>query len=357
MRRGGFGQRVAMAALTLMTVSALMLLKASSPIHAETVEEFYRGKTITIYVGTGSGAGAVTAYPLAIAQIIGKYIPGNPAVVVSYMPGAGGIKAANYIYRVAPQDGTAWGFITRGFILAPLLKLEGAQFNPVDFNWIGSPSRAVSVGEVWSAAARVRTIEEAMQTEVVLGATAPNQDTAVFPRALNKLIGTKFKIITGYESSPRIDIAMQQGEVQGKVGVTWTSLNSGPSVNWVRDKIVNVIVQLGTAKAPEVPASVPLALDLAKTQEDRQALFVLCAPTSAGYPSFLGPRVPQERVEAIRGAYMQTMLDPDFKSIMDRQSLDIDPIPAGELTGMVRGIYALPEAAVARAAAIINGED
>jgi len=319
------------------------------PAKAETVEEFYRGKTITMYVGTGVGAGAVSSYPMAIAPVIRKYLPGNPNIVVSHMPGAGGIKAATFIESVAPQDGTAWGFITRGFMLAPLLKLPQANFHPASFNWIGSPSRTVSMGVVWNAWTGVRSIEGAMQKEVVVGATSIAQDTGIFPRALNRIAGTRFKIVTGYASVGAVDIAMERGEVQGKVGSTWKSLNSGPSANWVRDKIVTVLVQLGVKKAPDIPADVPLGLDLARTQQDRQVLEVLCAPSATGYPSFMGPGVPKERVQAIRSAFVQTMKDPEFIDAVQRQGLDLDPIAADELAGIVRGIYALPEAAIERA--------
>ncbi|MFL5001554.1 MAG: hypothetical protein ACJ8DY_14330, partial [Xanthobacteraceae bacterium] len=239
------------------------------------MEDFYRGKTITIYVGTGIGAGAVSAYPMALAPVIKKYIPGNPNVVVSHMPGAGGIKAATFIESVGPQDGTAWGFITRGFMLAPLLKLPQANFQPARFNWIGSPSRTVSIGAVWKASTPAHTIQDAMQTEVVVGATSIAQDTGIFPRALNRVLGTRFKIVTGYASLGAVDIAMERGEVQGKVGSTWKSLNSGPSARWVKDGVVSVIVQLGVKKMPDIPADVPLALDLAKSPEDRQVLEVL----------------------------------------------------------------------------------
>ncbi len=319
------------------------------PAKAETVEEFYRGKTITMYVGTGVGAGAVSSYPMAIAPVIRKYLPGNPNIVVSHMPGAGGIKAATFIESVAPQDGSAWGFITRGFMLAPLLKLPQANFHPASFNWIGSPSRTVSMGVVWNAWTGVRSIEGAMQKEVVVGATSIAQDTGIFPRALNRIAGTRFKIVTGYASVGAVDIAMERGEVQGKVGSTWKSLNSGPSANWVRDKIVTVLVQLGVKKAPDIPADVPLGLDLARTQQDRQVLEVLCAPSATGYPSFMGPGVPKERVQAIRSAFVQTMKDPEFIDAVQRQGLDLDPIAADELAGIVRGIYALPEAAIERA--------
>jgi tripartite-type tricarboxylate transporter receptor subunit TctC len=334
--------------------ATLAVLQA--PAAAETIEEFYRGKTITIYVGTGMGAGAVSAYPMALAPVIRKYIPGNPNVVVSHMPGAGGIKAASFIESIGPQDGTAWGFITRGFMLAPLLKLPQANFRPARFNWIGSPSRTVSIGAVWNASTPVRTIQDAMQREIVVGATSIAQDTGIFPRALNRVLGTRFKIVTGYASLGAVDIAMERGEVQGKVGSTWKSLNSGPSAHWVKDGIVSVIVQLGVRKSPDIPTDVPLALDLAKSPEDRQVLEVLCAPSATGYPSFMGPGVPRERVGAVRTAYAAAMTDPEFIDAVIKSGLDIDPIGAEELTDVVRGIYALPEAAVARARELLPAQ-
>jgi len=332
------------------------MLTAQTPAAAETVEEFYRGKTITIYVGTGPGGGAVSGYPMALAPVIRKYIPGNPTIVVSHMPGAGGIKAATFVESVGPQDGTAWGFITRGFMLAPLLKLPQANFQPAKFNWIGSPTRTVSMAAVWNAHTPVRTIQDAMQKEVVVGATSIAQDTGIFPRALNRVLGTRFKIVTGYASVGAVDIAMERGEVQGKVGSTWKSLNSGPSAHWVKDATVSVIVQLGVKKSPDIPTDVPLALDLAKSPEDRQVLEVLCAPSATGYPSFMGPGVPRERVEAIRTAYAAAMTDPEFIDAVIKSGLDIDPIGADELTDVVRGIYALPEAAVARARELLPAQ-
>jgi len=274
------------AVSTAASMLAALLGAAASSAHAETVEEFYRGKTITMYVGTGVGAGAVSAYPMALGAVMKKYIPGHPNLVLSYMPGAGGIKAASYIYGIAPQDGTAWGFITRGFLLAPLLKIPQANFDPTKFKWIGSPSRTVSMGMVWNASTDVRSITDAMQKEVVVGATSIAQDTGMYPRALNRIAGTRFKIVTGYASVGAVDLALERGEVQGKVGSTWKSLNSGPSARWVGDKLVTVLVQLGIKK------------------------------------------------------------DPEFIEAVQRQSLDLDPIGADELTDIVRGIYALPQAAV-----------
>jgi hypothetical protein len=327
----------------------------ANPARAETVEEFYRGKTITMIVGTGVGAGAVSAYPMALAPVIRKYIPGHPNLVVSYMPGAGGIKAATYISSLAPQDGTVWGFITRGFLLAPLLKIPQAQFEPTRFNWIGSPSRTVSIGLAWNASTDVRSIGDAMRLEVVVGATSIAQDTGIYPRALNRIAGTRFKIVTGYASVGAVDLALERGEVQGKVGSTWKSLNSGPSSRWVADHKVTVLVQLGVRKAPDIPADVPLGLDLARTPQDRQVLEVLCAPSATGYPSFMGPLVPRERIEAIRNAYLMSLKDPEFIEAIERQGLDLDPIGADELAEVVRGIYALPPAAIEGARDLLPG--
>jgi len=322
---------------------------ACSPALAQSVESFYRGNTINIYIGTGESAGAVGAYPRALAQFLPKHMPGNPSIVIRNMPGAGGVKAANFVYGLAPQDGTVWGFITRGFLLAPLLKYHGVEFDPTKFKWIGSPARTVSIGAVWTANTRVRTIQDAMQTEVVVGATSPGQDTGVFPKALNQLTGTRFKIVTGYKSVGDVDLAMEKGEVQGKVGFTWTSLNSGRSATWVRDKTVSILVQLGVEKDPSIPADVPLALDLTRTPEDRQLLELLCAPSATGYPSFLGPGVPQARVDALRTAYRATMADPEFAEALKRQSLDLDPIRGEDIEAIVARLYAQPTSVIERA--------
>jgi tripartite-type tricarboxylate transporter receptor subunit TctC len=345
----------AFAGTSGLVLASSIFLSTATPSRAETVEDFYRGKTITMYVGTGVGAGAISGYPMALAPLMKKYLPGHPDFILSYMPGGGGIKAANYIYGIAPQDGTAWGFITRGFLLAPLLKVPQAQFDPTKFNWIGSPSRTVSMGLVWNASTDVRTIQDAMQKEVVVGATSIAQDTGIFPRALNQIAGTKFKIVPGYAGLGAVDLAIERGEVQGKVGSTWKSLNSGPSANWVRDKKVTVLVQLGVKKAPDIPAEIPLGLDLAKSPDDRQVLEVLCAPSATGYPDFMGPDVPKERIDAVRSAFAQSLKDPEFIAAVEQQGLDLDPIGADELTDTVRHIYALPAAVVERARDLLPG--
>jgi tripartite-type tricarboxylate transporter receptor subunit TctC len=333
------------AAIVAVATGAIL---ASLPARSETVEQFYKGKTLNLYIGTGESSGAVGAYPHAISEVIGKYIPGNPTVIVRDMPGAGGIKLADYIYSVAPQDGTNWGFITRGFLLAPLLKLPGVQFDPTKFSWIGSPARTDSIGAVWAATTPVRTIQDAMKTEVVVGATTLGQGTGVFPTMFNQMIDTKFKVVSGYKSVGDVELAMERGEVQGKIDWTWDSLMSGRTADWVRDRKVYVLIQLGLKKSPKIPDDVPLALDFAKTTEDHQVMEIVCAPSATGYPSFMGPDVPKDRLDAIRNAFQQTMKDPRFIEILQQQQLDLDPIDGSEIDSIVKNIYSKPQSAVER---------
>jgi tripartite-type tricarboxylate transporter receptor subunit TctC len=326
---------------------AVSLSLAMAGAGAARAADFYAGKTINIYIGTGEGAGALSAYPRAIAQVIGKYIPGNPAIVVRYMPGAGGIKAANFIYSIAPQDGTAWGFITRGFVRAPMLGTAQAQFDPTRYQWIGTTSQETSVAAVWANATRVRSLADAMTQEVVFGGTSLATDTGLFPTILNRLIGSRFKVIVGYKSSTDVDLAMERGEVQGKIW-TWGSLKSGSTANWVADGKVAMLAQFGLEQARDLP-SLPLALDYAKTPEDRQVMELIFAPLALGYPSFMGPLVPGDRIEIMRRAFDRTMQDGEFIALMQQQNLVLDPAPGEAVQGIVERLYRMPQSVIERA--------
>jgi tripartite-type tricarboxylate transporter receptor subunit TctC len=328
----------------------LLALALSLPITlapAARASDFYAGKVISIYIGTGEGPGALSAYPRAIAEVIGKYIPGNPAIVVRNMPGAGGIKAANFIYGIAPQDGTAWGFITRGFVRAPLLATPQAQFDPTRYQWIGTTSQETSVAAVWSSATAVRSLPDAMMQEVVFGGTSLATDTGLFPTILNRLIGTRFKVIVGYKSSTDVDLAMERGEVQGKIW-TWGSLKSGNTADWVERKKVSLLAQFGLQRAKDLP-DLPLALDYARTPEDRQVMELIFAPLTLGYPSFMGPGVPPERVEIMRRAFDRTMQDPVFIDLMKQQNLVLDPARGEDVQAIVQRLYQMPAAVIERA--------
>ena len=323
---------------------AILLTNAAS---AQPAAPFYAGKTINIYIGTGEGPGALSAYPRAIAAVIGKYIPGHPTILVRNMPGAGGIKAANFIYSIAPQDGTAWGFITRGFVRAPLLQNPQAQFDPTKYHWIGTTSQETSVAAVWASATRVRSLTDAATEEVVFGGTSLATDTGLFPTILNRLIDTKFKVIVGYKSSTDVDLAMQRGEVQGKIW-TWGSLKSGSTADWVADRKVALLAQFGLQRAKDLP-DLPLALDFAKTPEDRQVMELIFAPLALGYPSFMGPGVPPERVEIMRRAFDRTVQDPEFIDLMKQQNLVVDPATGEAMQAIVQRLYQMPPSVIERA--------
>ncbi len=326
---------------------AAWLTLALAPAGEARANDFYSGKVINIYIGTGEGPGALSAYPRAIAQVIGKYIPGNPAIIVRNMPGAGGIKAANFIYGIAPQDGTAWGFITRGFVRAPLLGTPQAQFDPTRYQWIGTTSQETSVAAVWAPSTRVRSLADAMTEDVVFGGTSLATDTGLFPTILNRLIGTRFKVIVGYKSSTDVDLAMERGEVQGKVW-TWGSLKSGSTATWVAERKVAMLAQFGLQRAKDLP-DLPLALDFAKTPEDRQVMELIFSPLALGYPSFMGPGVPPERVEIMRRAFDKTMRDAEFIELMKQQNLVLDPASGEDMQAIVARLYRMPQSVIERA--------
>jgi tripartite-type tricarboxylate transporter receptor subunit TctC len=326
----------------------------AAPAAADAIADFYRGKTYNIYTGTGENStGAVALYARAVANVIGRHIPGTPTVVLRSMPGAGGIKAANFVYGVAPQDGTVHGFISRGFIVQPLMGKKQAQFDPTKFQWIGSTASEVSVGCLWSAGTEVRTIQEIMQREVVVGGTAPSQDTGLYPVVLNKLIGTRFKVVTGYASSSEVDLAMQRGEVQGKIGWTWGNLNAGNTADWVKTGKVRVIIQMGLEKSPRIPADVPWLIDFARNAEDRQLMEVIFGTAATGYPSFMGPGVAKERVEAIRQAFRDTTKDEEFRQLLAKQKLELDPIEGEDVAKIVQRLYSAPPSVIERARELI----
>jgi tripartite-type tricarboxylate transporter receptor subunit TctC len=334
-------------------IAALIAVGLTRPAASQTVADFYRGKMLDIYLGSAEGGG-LDAYPRLLADYLTKYIPGNPTVVIHYMPGAGGIKAANYIYRVAPQDGTAYGFVTRGAVYAPLFKVPQAEFDPRKLNWIGSTSKEVSIGAVWAASTTVRTIQDAEAKEVVVGANSVTNDSGVFPLVLNTFLGTKFKIVHGYKSAGEITLAIERGEVEGRVGWSVGALLSGHTADWVKEKKLYVLAQIGLEKDKRLPADIPLAIDLAKSKDDRQVMSLIFAATTIGWPSFMGPDVPKDRVAAVRSAYEKALKEPAFIAGAQKQNLGIDPLSAGDIEKIVADMYATPPALIDRARDIMK---
>lgn len=329
---------------------ALALLLAVFLLPAETrgqpANSFYAGKTVNLVISSGEG-GTNDAYARLIASHIGKHIPGSPTVVPRNMPGAGGVRAANFLHDVAPKDGATMGVVQRGIILQPLVDVTSATYKAQNFNWIGSTAREVSVGVVWLSNTKVRNIDDAKKIEVIVGSSGVGNDTGAFPLVLNAFLGTRFKVIHGYKSGSDITLAMERGEVQGRVGWSWGSVKSR-SQQWLTDKKVSVIVQMGLERAPDLP-DVPNILDLVTSEDDKAALNLIFAPTYIGWPTLMPPNVPQDRVNLVRNAYRTALNDPEFVAAAKKQDLELDPLGGEEIQKIVEKIYSYPKAVIDRA--------
>jgi tripartite-type tricarboxylate transporter receptor subunit TctC len=336
-------------------VASLILASAAmaSGAAAQSVAEFYKGKILNVVVGAGE-AGTNTAYARVIADFLPKYLPGSPTAVVRIMPGAGGLKAANYMYDVAPKDGTYYAVVQRGIIAQPLFGIEQATFDATKINWIGSTAREVSVGVVWAATTEARTIQDATKQEIIVGSQGAGSQPGLFPLVLNHFLGTKFKVVHGYKSGTELTLAMERGEVQGRIGWSWGSLKSR-SADWIRDHKVRVLVQMGLDKSRDLP-EVPLALDLAKSPEDRDALNLIFASTTIGWPTMMPPNVPADRLQAMRDAFDKTVRDPQFVAQAEGQGLEIDPMSGQEIQAIIRRMYAMPKSVVERARVVIGSQ-
>lgn len=338
-----------MRGLSFVVIAAAVTAAGSAA--AQSVADFYRGKTINMTISSGEG-GTNDAYARLIAEQLGKFIPGNPIIVPRNMPGAGGLKAANYIYEIAPKDGLAYGIVQRGTAVQPIMDIQSANYDPSKFNWIGSTARETSVGVVWTSATPVRTIQDAMKTEVIIGTSGVGNDTGGFPLVLNHFLGTKFKPIHGYKSGSEISLAMERGEVQGRIGWSWGSVTSRSS-EWLRDKKITVLIQMGLEKAEDLP-DVPLVLDLAKTPEDRDAMELIFAATTIGWPSIMPPGTPKDRVAAVRLAYNEMVKSPEFKAQADKRNLEVDPVTGEQIDKIVARIMSFPKPVVERAQRAMN---
>jgi tripartite-type tricarboxylate transporter receptor subunit TctC len=331
--------RTGFAALTV-----IMGLAAPLPSAAQSVEDFYKGKQVSVLIGFGPG-GANDAWARALARYMGKHLPGNPTLVPQNMPGAGTLKLANHLYNVAPKDGSVFGLINRGIPLEPLLGGDAAQFDPLKMNWIGSPDRDTTVCAARKDA-RVQTMQDLFAKELVVGATGSGADTAIYPEFLAEFLGMKFRTIKGYPGSNEIVLAMERGEVQG-ICVAYESL---ARQRLATEGKLNILFQAALEKDAGIPGDVPLALDLAKSEAERQALELFLSRVALGRPFVAPPGVAAERVEALRRAFMATMKDSEFVEETKKLRLAVDPIPGERLAQVIADIYKTPKDVVARVA-------
>ena len=332
---------IALALLALVTAAA----------RADDVAAFYKGNTLRIMVGTAPGGG-YDLFARIVARHIGGHIPGEPTVIVQNMPAAGGLAMTNQLFAIGPNDGSVIGAPINGIPTAPLLQPTGVRFEADKLIWLGSTNREPYVAFVWHAAP-VQTLAALQEKQLLVGATAPGTTMVDFPLLTNAVIGTKFKIVRGYEGTAQINTAIERGEIEGDGGIGWAAVRAQVP-QWIADKKITVIAQYGLKRHPAL-AGVPSMLELAQSDADRRAMTVLFARTEYGRPYFLPPGVPPERVAALRRAFDATMHDTAFVADAAKLELDVDPMTGEELQSLIAELGRTPPDVVTRVRGILAG--
>jgi tripartite-type tricarboxylate transporter receptor subunit TctC len=322
------------------------LAAAAAPAFAaDAMEDFYKGKTITIVVGNEAG-GAYDLYARLIGKYLPKYLAGKPNVIVQNMPGASTLTAANHVFNVAPQDGTFIAATNGVLPFQPLL--EGGmqvKFDPVKAQWLPTPNSETYTTSVWHTVP-IMTFLDARNRETLMGSTGQTSSASFFARVFNDVFHTKFKLILGYKGSSDQFLAMERGEIDGHASATWVNVkNSYPE--WLRDKKLRLLLHYGSKPNPEL-ADVPFARDLAENEQDRQFLDLSMASTFLGRPYMMGPAVPGERFNAVAEAFMASFADPAFIEDAGKQKLDVSPLSAAEVRTIISNVYAAPLGQVER---------
>jgi tripartite-type tricarboxylate transporter receptor subunit TctC len=307
------------------------------------------GKNVTMIIGFGPGGG-YDLWGRVMARHIGKHLPGNPTVVPQNMPGGGSFNAANHIYTIAPKDGTVLGIIARDAALGPLTGAAGARFDPLKITWVGTPTMETNVC-ISTQKAKVKTYKELLESELIIGNTGVGTGTYSYPKALNGMLGTKFKLISGFPSSTDVFLAMERNEVDG----ICESLDSviGKRPDWIESKKVNVLFQGGVEPNPTLKG-VPFIVDLARNAEEKQSIEFLYAGQGIGRPFVAPPDLPADRLKMLRDAFNATMKDPDFIADVRKQKLDLEPEDGEHLEALIRKIYATPKPIVDKVSELIK---
>jgi len=342
-----FGSRFTRNAVAI----AVALLFLAGPVaRAQSVAEFYKGKSIDLDIGYSVGGG-YDLYARLIARRLGDHISGNPTVVPKNIEGAGSLRLANYLYAAAPKDGTVIGAISRGAAFDPLLNENGASFDASKFSWIGSANNEVSLCVALTSSG-ITKFDDLFTRQLTIGSTGAGDDTYQFPALMNAALGTKFKIVTGYPGGNDVTLALERGEVQGRCGWSWSSLKA-TRLNWVVRKRIVILVQLSLSKHADLP-DVPLIMELAKTDELRQIFKMIFARQTMGRPYAAPPGLPADRLTALRKAFMDTMTDKEFLYDADQNKFEINPVDGDRLEALVNEVYRTPADVVRKAAKMLQ---
>jgi tripartite-type tricarboxylate transporter receptor subunit TctC len=326
-------------------VAASLGFGVGSAARADAVADFYKGKRMTMYIGYSSGGG-YDRYARVLARYMGRHIPGTPSFLAKNQPGAGSMRLANELYNTITQDGTAIATVSRGIPAEVLQGNKKARYEPRKFNWIGSANNETSTCVVWHTST-VKGLQDFLNQPLVLGGTGPSADTDVFPKVLNNVIGTRFKIVTGYPGGNDINLALERGEVQGRCGWSWSSVKS-TRAKWLKEGKIRVMLAMSVEKNDELK-DVPFIMDLAKTDRDRKILELIFSRQAIGRPFLAGPKVPADRVKALRAAFMATMKDKDFLKEADKSKLEITPISGEAVQKLIGAMFDNPPDLIAAA--------
>jgi tripartite-type tricarboxylate transporter receptor subunit TctC len=331
-------------------LAAALLVASTTAVAAQGTADFFRGRTIRIVVGFAVGGG-YDLYARLLAKHMGRHIPGEPNIVVENMEGAGSVRAANYVYEVAPRDGSVIAAVNQNAPMYQLLGGEGARFRAAEASWLGSLAHSNEVLYTWHASG-VASLDDARAREVVLGAIAVTSDSYIYPTVINGLLGTKFRIVNGYGSGQAVNLAVERGEVMGRGGTSWASVSSSRPT-WMAEKAINILVQVGPQKEPEL-RDVPLLGELITNDDDRRLAGVISLPLALGYAYWLPPGVPAERVAALRAAFEQTAVDKALLDEAAQRRIIIRPQAGAAIEALVRQTGATPKPVIDKAVRLLG---
>jgi tripartite-type tricarboxylate transporter receptor subunit TctC len=342
------------ATVARLLLAATLFATAIAAARAESAAEFYHGKTLNVYIGSGVGGG-VDQVARAAARHLGLHVPGNPTVIPRNMSGAGGLQALNFIQTIAPKDGTAIGLVLPALVFDPLFtgKRVGDGYDPQKLRWLGGPARYASVAIAWNPSTSVRKARDLLTQELVVGASGAASGSATDGYVMRNVLGFKYRVITGYTSGADIDLAMMRGETQGRANLGWYGIKSRNS-EWLRDGTISVLYQTGLRRNPEIPGDVPLVLDFTRTAAERQLLELKFSAYDVGYAFMAPPETPADRVAALRDALAATFDDPVYRADAAREHLEIDPVAGAEVEAIIKQAYAAPPDVLARLAEAIK---
>lgn len=330
-------------------IASVVLLP--SVANAETVADFYKGKTVTLVNAYPPGSSRDAAGRLLIRHL-SRHIPGQPSIVARNMVGAGGLVGTNYMFNVAPKDGTEIGLTGGTLPFGPLWNRDGVKYDATKFNWLGSLESWLGLVFVRKGAP-AQSFEQLLTTEIKVGATGIGDVTAIYPRVLNALVGTKFNIVRGYRGTADLNLAIERGEIDGRVGWCFECARHDKPA-WLADKSVLLLLQLAFTRHPDLK-DVPSLADVAKTEEARQIMRLVYGGQEMNIPLMLPPGVPADRVAALRKAFEETMKDPQFLAEAKKSGASLSPLSWQEVEKLIQSAYATPAATIERAAKIIAG--